>query len=106
MPDLIKLYIRSALAGLVLSAVFVGALLALDVGRLGSLILGSDAGVLAAAVLWISNAVVFGGVQFGISVMGIASRDHRPGGGLSVGPELQPVRVRAHISGARSTGRS
>ncbi|OIQ29855.1 MAG: hypothetical protein BM562_10710 [Alphaproteobacteria bacterium MedPE-SWcel] len=105
MPELIKLYMRSAVFGLVLSAIFVGTLMTFDVARLGSLILGSEVGVVAAAVLWVANAVVFGGVQFGIAVMGMASEDRRPGGGRPVGPELQPVRVPAAVSRARPANR-
>ncbi|MCG7624552.1 MULTISPECIES: hypothetical protein [unclassified Epibacterium] len=95
MPELIKLYIRSALWGLVLAALFVGILLWFNVANLGALVFGSDAGVVAVLALWISNAVVFGGVQFGFKIMAMAERDETPRGGTPVGPALRPVLVPA-----------
>ncbi len=95
MPELIKLYIRSALWGLVLAAIFVAILLWFNVANLGALVFGSDAGIIAVLALWISNAVVFGGVQFGFKIMAMAERDDTPRGGMSIGPELKPVLVPA-----------
>ena len=98
MPKLIKLYIKSALWGLVLAALFVALLLWLDVARLGTLVLGSDVAVIAVLALWISNAVVFGGVQFGYAIMAMAEPNGKPKGGTPVGPfagtqRLMPVHV-------------
>jgi len=95
MPELIKLYIRSALWGLVLAAIFVGILLWFNIANLGALVFGSDAGVVAVLALWVSNAVVFGGVQFGFKIMAMAERDEGPRGGTPVAAALRPVRVPA-----------
>lgn len=76
MPELIKLYIRSACVGLGLGA------------------------VVAVLVLWVSNSVVFGGVQFAYKIMAMAERPSGPRGGTPVGP-LQPVRVAAEAKTRR-----
>lgn len=86
MPKLIKLYIKSCAIGFVLSAVFVGLLLGFDVMGLGGLVMRSDAGLVAVLVLWVLNGIVFGSVQFGIAIMGMAEdddddRDDGPRGG-------------------------
>ncbi|ABF64855.1 hypothetical protein HGD90_05870 [Rhodobacteraceae bacterium R_SAG7] len=98
MPELIKLYIKSALWGLVLAALFVAILLWFNIANLGALVFGSDSGVIAVLALWISNAVVFGGVQFGFKIMAMAERDDTPRGGTWVGPEMQPVPIPAKAS--------
>ena len=81
MPQLVRLYIRNVLFGAGLAAVFVGLLLGLNVGNLRHLILGSDIGYIALALLFIFNTVVFSGVQFAIAVMGMAEDETPPGGG-------------------------
>jgi predicted branched-subunit amino acid permease len=78
MPDLIKLYIRQCAIGFALAAVFVGLLFAFNVGNLWHLVTHSDAGLIAAAMLWVANGIVFAGVQFGISVMRMGQRDDDP----------------------------
>ena len=75
MPDLIKLYIRSAAIGFGLSAVFAGLMLWLDVLGLRGLVMGSSDGFLALFVMWVLNRIVFGSVQFGIAIMSMASDD-------------------------------
>ncbi|NIZ13101.1 hypothetical protein [Phaeobacter sp. HF9A] len=99
MPELIKLYIRSAIWGAVLAAIFVALLLWFNIANLGSLVFGSDAGLVAVFALWISNGVVFGGVQFGFKIMSMAERDDTPRGGRRIGaqmqPELRPIPVPA-----------
>lgn len=94
MPELIKLYIRSALVGLGLGAGFVALLLWFNIANLGALVLGSDMAVIAVLVLWVSNSVVFGGVQFAYKIMAMAERTGGPRGGTPVG-SLQPIRVEA-----------
>ena len=81
MPQLIRLYIRQVLTGFGLSALFVGGLLWFDVARLWSLISASDAGLLAAFLLWLFNGIVFAGVQFGIAIMRLADDDSDAGRG-------------------------
>lgn len=81
MPELVRLYIRNVFAGAALSLVFVGLLLGFDVAHLRHLILGSDIGFIAVALLFVFNTVVFSGVQFGIAVMRMAADETPPGGG-------------------------
>lgn len=107
MPDLIKLYIRSALWGLVLAAIFVGMLLWFNVMNLWSLVSTSDKGVVALLALWISNAIVFGGVQFAWAIMDMAEDDDdEPRGGTKIGPEMQrellPIPVRSDVGSGQS----
>ena len=69
MPRLIRLYITHICVGFLLSAGFVGLLLALDVAGLRGLIFGSSVGWIAVLMLWIFNGIVFAGVQFSIRIM-------------------------------------
>ena len=75
MPKLIRLYITHASIGFGLSAVFVGMLLWFDIANLWHLVSTSDKGWIAVLALWVSNGVVFGGVQFGIAVMRMKDDD-------------------------------
>ncbi len=100
MPRLIKLYIVNVAIGFVLSAVFLGMVLAFDVAGLRHLILQTPTGWMAGAMVFFSNGIVFAGVQFAIAVMSLAERDEGPRGGLRA---LVPVRVEARA--ARSTRR-
>jgi len=86
MPKLIRLYIRHVLIGFVLSAIFVGLLLGLDVAGLRRLVLGSDMGWLAGLMLLVFNGSIFAGVQFGIAVMRMAEPEDEPPSG---GPRLR-----------------
>lgn len=94
MPKLIKLYIVNVAIGFGLAALFEALVLALDIGGLRHLILGTSSGWVAGVMLFVSTGIVFAGVQFGIAVMGLAERDDRPRGGLRA-PALVPVKVRA-----------
>lgn len=89
MPQLVRLYITQVAFGFAVAAAFVFALVALDVGGIGHLVLNSDMGLVAALMLWVFHGVVFAGVQFAIAVMALAE-DEGPRGGLR---ELIPVRV-------------
>ena len=80
MPKLIQVYIRAVLTGFGLAAIFVAALIWLDVAQLGRLLLGSDVGLVAVLALWILNGIVFAGVQFGWVIMQLG-REVPPGGG-------------------------
>ena len=84
MPKLIRLYIKNVAIGFGLAGVFVGMLLWFNIGNLWHLISTSDKGWLALLVLWISNGIIFAGVQFGIAVMRLKDDDDDdgPGGGL------------------------
>lgn len=80
MPALVRLYIRNVILGFGLSAIFVGALLWLDIAGLWHLISTSPQGWIAALMLFVFNGIVFAGVQFAIAIMRMGS-DERPGGG-------------------------
>ncbi|GAB4307860.1 MAG: hypothetical protein Kow0058_19370 [Roseovarius sp.] len=81
MPKLVRLYIRHCAIGFAIAALFVAMLLAFDVAGLRHLILNSDKGVVALLVLWISNGVIFAGVQFAIAVMRMKDDDDDHHGG-------------------------
>jgi len=82
MPKLIALYIKSVAIGFALSLVFLGLMLWADIANLRHLILGSDMGLVAAAMVIVFNGIIFAGVQFGIAVMSLADKDDGPKGGL------------------------
>lgn len=81
MPELVRLYIRNVALGLLLSLVFVAALLWLNVGNLWHLVSATREGPIAVVMLVMFNAVVFSGVQFGIAVMRMAEPEDRGNGG-------------------------
>ncbi|MDO8882306.1 MAG: hypothetical protein U0934_07150 [Pseudotabrizicola sp.] len=95
MPKLIRLYIVNVAIGFAISAVFVAALVWLDVAGLQRLILGAPMGWVAALMLVMFNGVVFAGVQFAIAVMRMADTDDTPSGGTRARLPLVPVRVAA-----------
>ena len=75
MPKLIRLYIVNVAIGFGISAAFVAMLLYFDVANLWHLVTHSDKGILAVLILWISNGIIFAGVQFGIAVMRLKDDD-------------------------------
>lgn len=80
MPELVRLYIRSVLIGILLSLVFSGAIIFFDVVGMRNLMLLTSGGWLAAFLLVFFNAILFAGVQFAFAVMSLA--DGGNGGGL------------------------
>lgn len=92
MPALVRLYIQSVALGFVLSTVFTAGLLWLDVAGIGHLILSSDIGWVAVAMLVVFNGIVFSAVQFAFRVMAMAEPGDDPTGGRGV-REPVPVRV-------------
>ncbi|QYK43175.1 MAG: hypothetical protein KF887_08800 [Paracoccaceae bacterium] len=97
MPKLVRLYIVNVLIGFALSGVFVSLLLLLDVAHLRRLILGSDMGMVAAAMLVVFNGIVFAGVQFAVAVMRMGDRGSGGGGRFTKGdrpPAIATVPVR------------
>jgi len=94
MPELVRLYIRSVAVGFGVSAVFTGALVWWDVAGIGHLILGSDIGWVAAAMMVAFNGIIFSAVQFAVRIMGMAEEDEGPKGGHGARePVLVPVPV-------------
>ncbi|WP_295316210.1 hypothetical protein [Roseobacter sp.] len=73
MPQVVRLYIHSALAGFVLAGIFTGLVLWLNVGNLWHLVSGSDVAVMAVTVFWVLNGIVFSGVQFAWGITRAAS---------------------------------
>ncbi|WP_171210135.1 MULTISPECIES: hypothetical protein [unclassified Ruegeria] len=94
MPKLIRLYITQVAMGFVISAVFVGVLLVLNVANLRTLILGSDIGLVALAMIWFMNGIVFAGVQFGYKIMSMAEKPQGPRRGTPVVAGLKPATIR------------
>jgi TRAP-type C4-dicarboxylate transport system permease small subunit len=94
MPQLVRLYVQSVALGFLIAAAFTGGLLWLDVAGIGHLVMGSDIGWVAAAMLVVFNGIVFSAVQFAFRVMGMAEKEEGPRGGHGARePILLPVRV-------------
>lgn len=94
MPRLIRLYIINVAIGFALSAVFLVMLIGFNLGNLRHLILETDMGYVAAAMIFMANGIIFAGVQFGIAVMRLAQdEDDTPRGGLRQHAVLAPVKV-------------
>lgn len=81
MPRLVRLYITQVLIGFLLSAIFVSALLYMNIGNLWHLVTHTSGGLIAVIMLWIFNGIVFAGVQFSISIMRMQRKETPPGGG-------------------------
>jgi hypothetical protein len=96
LPRLVRVYLRQVAIGFVLSAVFVGLLLGLNVANLRSLMLATQGGAIAGFLLFFFNGLIFAGVQFGITIMRMAvSEDKTPRGGRRAPVAVaQPARVR------------
>ena len=95
MPALVRLYIRHVLIGFAISSAFCATLVWMNVAGLGHLILETDLGWVAALMMFVSNGVVFAGVQFAIAVMLLAEDDTGPRGGHRHGAArvLLPVAI-------------
>jgi TRAP-type C4-dicarboxylate transport system permease small subunit len=94
MPELVRLYIRSIALGFAISAAFTGGLVWWDVAGIGHLILGSDIGGIAAAMMVVFNGIVFAAVQFAFRIMAMAEDGDSPRGGHGARePVLIPIRV-------------
>jgi TRAP-type C4-dicarboxylate transport system permease small subunit len=104
MPKLVRLYIQSVAMGFALAAAFTGILIWQDVAGIGHLILGSDIGWIAVAMMVVFNGIVFSAVQFAFAVMGLAE-DDAPRGGLRDHARMIPIRVEATAKDTRTTRR-
>lgn len=96
MPKLIKLYIKHVMIGFAISALFLAAMIWLDIANLRHLLLGTPSGWLAAFMIFMFQGSIFAGVQFGIAVMGMAEKDDGPKGGAKAPVatrEPAPVRL-------------
>lgn len=95
MPKLIRLYIVNVLIGFAISAAFLGVVLMLDVAGLRHLVLDTPSGWIAGLLFFLSNGLVFAGVQFAIAVMNLAEDDPSPPPGPRrpiLHPATSPVR--------------
>lgn len=105
MPKLIRMYIVNVLIGFAIAAAFVVMLLYFNVANLWHLVTHSDKGWLAVLILWVSNGIIFAGVQFGIAVMRMKDDDDDgPGGGLReriMPPRHEPVALRVPVGKPR-----
>lgn len=78
MPLLVRFLLRHALIGVGLGALFVGALVLLDVGRLGTLAGQSASGLVALTVLTCAVGITFGSVQMGFAIMLMSEDEDTP----------------------------
>ena len=78
MPHLVRFLLRHALLGVALAVAFVGALLALDIAGLGTLMWQSPSGPIAAFALTVVLSVTFGSAQMGFAVMLLTEDDAPP----------------------------
>lgn len=99
MPALVRLYIKNVIIGFALSAAFVAALLALNVGNLWHLVSATQGGWIAAVMLFVFNGIVFAGVQFAIVIMRMADKGGQGGTRRPVGRvgALAPVPAKAKV---------
>ncbi|MDG1429991.1 MAG: hypothetical protein P8L68_10810 [Paracoccaceae bacterium] len=94
MPKLISLYIQQVAIGFAIAAAFVAGLLFFDVAGLWRLVSGDSAGIIAVFMLWVSNGIVFAGVQFGIRVMLMADGPQGPLSGSRFYGIAEPIPVK------------
>lgn len=85
MPRVVRLYVKSALTGFAAAGAFVFLVLWLNVANLWHLVSGSDVAVMAVAVFWVLNGIVFSGVQFAWAITAMADKPD-PGDGGGFGP--------------------
>ncbi|PID37249.1 MAG: hypothetical protein CR993_01275 [Rhodobacterales bacterium] len=100
MPKLVRLYITQVFVGFGLSALFVGALLWLNIGDLWRLISNSDIGWIAVVMLWVFHGIVFAGVQFAITIMRMGEDKTPPNKGKKV-PVATNIPARVHAAAGR-----
>ncbi|MEX0308173.1 MAG: hypothetical protein AB3N12_12385 [Ruegeria sp.] len=101
MPKLIRLYITQVALGFVISAVFVGVLLAFNVANLRHLITGSEIGLIALLMIWFMNGIVFAGVQFAYAIMSMAEKPQGPRRGTPVVHHFEPAVVKQEARASR-----
>ena len=99
MPRIMRLFIIQSLSGFGIAAAFTALLLWLNFGNSAYLVQNTDVGPLAVVLFWLFNGLVFGAVQFGVSLMSL--RDDAP---PSRGPG-QRVAVTAQAQSAQHPSR-
>lgn len=78
MPRLIRLYIDSVLLGFVIGILFMVLLVLFDIAGIGSLVLRTQGGFIAVAMVTVFFGTLFASVQFALSVMRLAEVPDRP----------------------------
>jgi hypothetical protein len=73
--DLVRFMLRACLAGCLAGLVAVAGLLALDVGSLGTLVLGPSGGLLPLVLLSAGFMITFGSAAIGAAVMSLGEDD-------------------------------
>jgi hypothetical protein len=74
-PEILQFIILPGLAGSLAGLVAVAGLLVLDVGSLGTLVLGRSGGVVPVALLSAGFVITFGSAAIGAAVMAIGEPD-------------------------------
>ncbi|MFK7835355.1 MAG: hypothetical protein AB8B60_03980 [Sulfitobacter sp.] len=95
MPKIFRFYITHCAIGFGVSALFIAALLYFNVANLWHLISTSDIGLMALAVFWVLNGIVFAGVQTGVAIMLMADDNSDDDRGGNAPERLIPVRSEA-----------
>ncbi len=94
MPMIFRIYIINCVIGFAVAAVFTAAILWFNVANLWHLVSTSDIGLMAVAVFWVLNGVVFAGVQVSIAIMLLAEHEDKgPRGGEGVSVRV-PAKAR------------
>jgi hypothetical protein len=103
-PKLVRFLIKNAAIGFTAAIVFVGAILAFDIGSLGTVFAQSGVGMVAIPLMTFMIGLTFASLQMGFAVMFTAGRDdddqnERPTPEASLdhmlGLGLQPVPVKS-----------
>lgn len=105
MPDHIKLLLRHAAFGGLISAVFVAMLLWFNVVNLWHLVTHTSEGPLALGVLFVLCWITFGSVQIGIRIMTMGADDDQGGGKRAPEPVAMPIPVRVDDGRVEGTRR-
>ncbi|WP_458322765.1 hypothetical protein [Roseobacter sp. A03A-229] len=95
MPRVARLYMKSAFTGFAVAGAFVALILWLNVANLGHLVSTSDVAIMAVAVFWVLNGIVFSGVQFAWAITAVAAREDRDNDGGGGPRQAVPVLVAA-----------
>lgn len=82
LPELVRVYIRQVAIGVAIAVLFTALLIGLNVAGLRHLVMSVSGGWVAVFMLTFFNAIVFGGVQFAITIMSMAEPPEGRGGGL------------------------
>ena len=101
MPELVRLYIRNVLLGLLLAVCFAALLIGFDVANLRHLTLETTGGWLAILMLVVFNTIVFAGVQFAIAIMAEAETPPSSGRKARIARSLKPALALATASKSR-----